>query len=81
MKYLRNIGKALLRWIMQTDRVLNALAGGDPDESLSSRFGRQKDEFWFYYRLCLFLSLFDRNHCEEAIHQGEGDDQITPYDM
>ena len=79
IKYFRNIGKASLRLIMQVDRVCNALLFGDPDETMSSRFGRQKDEFIFYYYLCLLLSLFDKNHCQDAINPDEGDDQIAPY--
>lgn len=79
MKWLHNVGYAAFEIIMSIDRFVNALLLGDPDESLSSRFGRQKDTYKFYKYLCLVLSLFDRNHCEDAVQPEEGSDQIAPF--
>lgn len=66
---------------MTLDCFINSLLLGDPDETLSSRFGRGKDDYRIYKWICLILSFFDRNHCDDAIEINEGDDQLTPWEL
>jgi len=69
-KYIKNV--ALAR-----DQLINAVTGGDPDESISSRAGKAllKDKLWAKF-LCKFLNIFERDHCLKAIEKDEGKDAI-----
>ena len=60
--------------LIATDQWFNALLGGDPDETISSRAGkRQKTQKWAKI-LCWFLNKIDSNHCEKSIEEDEGSD-------
>lgn len=56
------------------DQFWNAVFGGDPDETVSSRLGKQaRAGNWFARRACWLLSIIYRGpHCEEAIEEDEG---------
>lgn len=49
------------------DQLLNAILGGNPDETLSHRAKRARDagRRWGCV-LCRVLDLFDRDHCDKA---------------
>ncbi len=47
------------------DQWWNALLGGDPQETISARAGRQPNKWWAR-ALCWGLDKLDPNHCEEA---------------
>lgn len=65
-KYLWNLVIAL-------DQFGNALAGGYPDETISSRLGKAERRGHFAACvLCKFLHLFDRHHCAKNIEEDEG---------
>lgn len=69
-KYLYNI-------LIGVDQLANAILGGDPDETMSSRIGkgaRQGNKFCIL--LSKFLDIFEKNHCKEAIEEDEGKDAI-----
>ena len=73
--------KYLLNILVAIDQFLNALTGGDPDETWSSRFGKYEGKFWLYRLICRFLDLFDPHHCEKSIEKDEGRNQITPMGL
>ena len=58
-----------LSWLIAHDQLGNALAFGDPDETISSRAGRcaRKGQNRPCYWLCRLLHLLDRHHCEKSI--------------
>ena len=63
------------------DQLLNALLGGDEDETLSSRLGKDARRGRYVgCVLCKLLDLIDKNHCEKAIERDEGKrpDQYNP---
>jgi len=70
-KYFYNIG-------LSGSQFINALIGGDPDESISGRCGkgaRSGYKFWIYLsKIINFVSYpFDGpNHCEKSIERDEG---------
>lgn len=67
--YLYRVGVSL-------NQLLNALTFGDPDETLSSRWGRAKRRGNKVATLaCKTLDFVDRCHCELAI---EFDDEGNP---
>ncbi len=45
---------------------------GDPDETLSSVFGKNRKECKACYWICRALHLLDKNHCEKSIELDEG---------
>jgi len=70
--------------LVAIDIVLNALIGGDPGETISSRAGkgRRKDQPVHTFAAnaidALFKVLFqEANHCEVSIQQDEGKNAIS----
>ena len=62
MAYIKNVLIAL-------DQLANALIGGWPDESLSSRAWREYcsgQRLWPKRLIDVLLLWFDKNHCEES---------------
>jgi hypothetical protein len=76
-KYFWNIGISI-------DQFANAITGGDPDETISSRLGKCKENgSWICTKICKVLTkiwnFFGANqdgHCIESIERDEGADQI-----
>lgn len=71
-KYIVNVCIAL-------DQLVNAILLGDPDETISSRLGKFKSKVPPYQWICWLLDLIDPGHCDEAIEQDEGQDQLLPF--
>lgn len=71
LKYIKNI-------LVSIDQLVNAILGGDPDETISSRLGkyRHKKYVYYIYKLVNFLFFWDNKHCESAIEADEGKDSI-----
>jgi len=46
---------------------------GDPDETLSSVFGKNGEECKACYFICKLLHLIDPQHCERSIESDRGD--------
>lgn len=65
-KYFWNI----LIWL---DQGLNTLAFGNPDETLSSRWGKGKrrGDCKFCDYMCKLLDIVDKGHCERYIEEDE----------
>lgn len=56
-----------VRVLLAYDRLGNVAAGGEDDETISSRANRERlagSRGWCL--LCRVLHLFDRNHCEKS---------------
>ena len=59
------------------DQTLNALLGGDPDETLSSRMGkRPKEHCQLCWLICRGLHLIDPMHCEKAVEKDRGNRNV-----
>lgn len=69
-KWLWNIGIAL-------DQLANAVLGGDPDETISSRAAKSAREGRLWGCIfCRLIDRFDPNHCEKTIEPDEGKNQV-----
>ena len=68
-KYIWNI-------LIAIDQLFNAILGGDPDETISSRAGKQQHKRLWAKWLCWILNKLDTNHCKDAIEEDEGKDKI-----
>jgi hypothetical protein len=57
------------------DQFFNAVFGGDPDETISSRMGKHlaKHDCPFCNMMCKFLNLFQKDHCVKSIEKDEGE--------
>lgn len=55
------------------DQLGNAILGGDPDETISSRAGKdeKKGRKWAIY-LCWLLNKLDTDHCDKSKEIDEG---------
>ena len=68
-KYFWNI-------LIAIDQFFNALFGGDPDETISSRAGKVQHKATWAKWLCWALDKIDKKHCYEAIEEDEGKDEL-----
>lgn len=71
-KYIRNN-------LLAVDRWLNALAGGDSRETISSRVGKNPHCSWIATGMYYILNWLDPNHCENARemeHRDIGSDNV-----
>lgn len=61
------------------DQLANAIIGGDPDETISSRMGKniREGKCKLCKVICYFLNKIDPNHCRDAIESDEGSRQVT----
>lgn len=92
MLYAADIGPPS-RWahnvLLSIDQTANAITGGDPDETLSSRFGKWLTEepktAWdhirkgFAYVICPPLDLLnlESDHCIKSVDKEEGKDRVV----
>lgn len=60
--------------LVALDQLINALLGGDPDETLSSRMGKavRANRCWACKGICRLLHLIDKDHCQKTIEPDEG---------
>jgi hypothetical protein len=70
-KYIWNV-------LVSLDQLLNTLAFGDPDETISSRMGKHlgKHNCPFCNFMCKVLNLFQKDHCVKSIEVDEGKDEV-----
>lgn len=63
--------------LISLDQFGNTLAGGSPDETISSRAGKamREGKVWGCI-LCRFLSWFEKDHCAKSIEADEGADAV-----
>ena len=64
--YLRNL-------LIGLDQGINTLMGGDPDETLSSRWGKEVARCAFCRWVCRVLDYFDTGHCQKSIEPDRGE--------
>lgn len=82
----REWGRYALNIAVALDQLLNALLGGDPDETLSSAAGKIVDGTvetpcrtcrWAARIFCTGLDLVDRGHCVRAVERDEGKNAVS----
>lgn len=66
------IGRYFWRILVSLDQLLNTILGGFPDETISSRAGKQRETSKLANGLCVILDKIDKNHCENNIEEDEG---------
>jgi hypothetical protein len=67
----------ILNLLVAIDQLGNAVCGGDPDETISSRLAklnRRGNKVGVIG--CKILDKLDKGHCERVIENDEGKDQI-----
>lgn len=63
----------LARLFVALDQLLNTILGGNEDETLSSRLGKDARRGYVVgCVLCRVLGWIDKDHCEKAIERDEG---------
>lgn len=71
--------KYLTRVLIGLDQFGNTLMGGEPDETISARAGRNQKR-WPWSWLAWALNKIDRNHVEESMQsEREGRQQHPDY--
>ena len=70
---LRLFKRYLINILVALDQLLNTIFGGDPDETMSSRAGKDRDRGRIVgCILCKFLDIFERDHCTKSIERDRG---------
>lgn len=66
-------------FLVAIDQLFNTILGGDPDETLSSRMGKNVREgrCKLCKIVCYILNKIDSNHCDKSIEAEEGSRQVT----
>lgn len=61
------------------DCLCNSIALGDPDETISSRSAKARNEGkeWGCL-LCRFLNIFQTGHCDKALERNKGGRAVIP---
>lgn len=67
------IGRYLINILVAVDQLANTLAGGDPDETISSRAGKSHPRL---ARIINALFFWQGDHCRQSIEPDEGKDGI-----
>ena len=68
--------------LISVDQFFNTVLGGDPDETMSSRFGKwlklphTKVRWKIAYVICRVLHVLDSGHCDKSIEEDEGDNAV-----
>lgn len=81
---MKKLGKWGLNIAIGFDQFINAVFGGDPDETISSRLGKTKVKHggkipWRHPLRKVIdwgLDKIDKDHCVDAIEEDEGKDSI-----
>ncbi len=68
-KYVRNI-------FISLDQFVNTIFGGDPDETVSSRLGKNYQNSFLERFVDWLFRKQKKNHCENSVEQDEGKDAI-----
>jgi hypothetical protein len=64
----------IINILIGIDQLFNAILGGDPDETISSRIGKSAIKGNSISKiLSRMLDIFDKNHCGESIEKDEGE--------
>ena len=56
--------------LISIDQFFNALLGGCPDETISSRIGKKDGKISVW--MCRILNMFEKDHCKKSIEPDEG---------
>jgi hypothetical protein len=61
--------------LIAIDQFFNAVLGGDPDETMSSRMGKRvlRKDCRFCKFVCGILNVFEKDHCFKSIERDEGE--------
>lgn len=72
--------KYFINIVIAIDQLCNAILGGDPDETISSRLGkvvaRNAESNNLAWLICYVLDWIDPGHCRDAIEKDEGKDEV-----
>jgi hypothetical protein len=78
--------RGLRKWginvLVAIDQLINALSGGDPDETISSRIGKAKRRGNRLAKAACWVlaKVFGARHCMDAIEDDEGKDGVFRND-
>ena len=63
--------------VCAVDQLANAITGGDPDETISSRIAKHRDDCLPCHWACWLIERIDPGHCTKAVEADEGKDAVA----
>jgi len=72
------IKRYIINILISIDQLFNTIAGGDPDETISSRLGKYYKGTWFEIFVDWLFQWQHKpdGHCEDSIESDEGSQSI-----
>lgn len=70
------IKRYLVNLLIALDQAVNALTGGDPDETISSRFGKRSSSNLIRRAIDRFF-FWQPDHTKNSIEPDEGKDSVS----
>jgi hypothetical protein len=70
------IKKYIFNLLISLDQLGNSILGGDPDETISSRLGKNYQGSWMERFVDWMFRKKTSNHCENAVEPDEGKDSL-----
>lgn len=68
----------IINILVSIDQFGNVLIGGDPDETISSRAGKDRNKYWYWNVIATILDWIVPNHVENAEELDEGKNAVVP---
>jgi len=69
----RGLRRYVFNLLIGVDQFFNAVLGGAPDETISSRCGRGCGRYWYWTLLGKILNVIDPGHIQDAMANEEAD--------
>jgi len=69
---MKRVRRYVWNLLISVDQLVNTLFGGDPDETISSRLGKQTDHCRLCRWFCRILGKLDPDHCLKSIEPDRG---------
>jgi hypothetical protein len=79
MAFKEKLSRYVWNLLITVDQLLNTILGGDPDETMSSRMGKdiREGRCKICKGICYLLNFFEKDHCKVSIEEDEGSRQVT----
>jgi hypothetical protein len=76
---MNSVLRYVMNFLILLDEALNTLAAGSPNETVSERAAKARNEGrkWGCV-LCGFLNRINPGHCDKALKSTIGDDAVIP---
>lgn len=73
------LGQYIWNVLISIDQFVNAIMGGDPDETISSRVSKHRTDWWAR-PIFRFLEWLDPGHGDRSKEEDEGENDLIDHE-